>query len=651
MFVWWGKELTTIYNDSYRITAGYKHPGLLGKSGREAWAEIWDDLAPLVEKVFKGGSTWSEDLLLHINRRGMVEETYFTFSYSPVFDESGGVGGLFCAVVETTEKVVSRKKVEESEARFRNMVKQASIAILLTRGMDMVIESINGPMLKILGGKSEEEVLGKKMVEVAPELEGQPGWAIVKNVAATGEAFSAHQVPVRMYVEGRLREHFFDLSYTAIRHESGETSVLHVALDVTAQVQARQEREVQQRRLAEVFEQAPVAIFVVRGAEYVFEVVNPAMGEMLGMAPDQLLGRGYFDLFPALAGQGYRYLLDQVWHSGKEYVAREQPAQLPHHGPGETGYYNFTYVPLRENVPLGEPEGNITGILCVAVEVTTQVLARQKVQQLNEELAAINEELAAANEELRASSEEIQASNEELAESNGQLLRTNADLDNFIYTASHDLKAPIHNIEGLMKVLIRSLPPESMQSETIATTAHLIAQSVERFKRTIFHLTEVSKLQKEVNQPIILVPLSGVLEEVLLDLAPLIEASSARVEVNVRECPAIEFSEKNLRSILYNLLSNAIKYRSLDRPPLVKVSCQAQAAYYVLTVADNGLGMDLSGDKLEKLFGMFKRLHAHVEGTGVGLYMVKRMVENAGGRIEVESEVGVGSVFKVYFKR
>ncbi len=210
MFVWWGKELTTIYNDSYRITAGYKHPGLLGKSGREAWAEIWDDLAPLVEKVFKGGSTWSEDLLLHINRRGMVEETYFTFSYSPVFDESGGVGGLFCAVVETTEKVVSRKKVEESEARFRNMVKQASIAILLTRGMDMVIESINGPMLKILGGKSEEEVLGKKMVEVAPELEGQPGWAIVKNVAATGEAFSAHQVPVRMYILPRTICNHYD---------------------------------------------------------------------------------------------------------------------------------------------------------------------------------------------------------------------------------------------------------------------------------------------------------------------------------------------------------------------------------------------------------------------------------------------------------
>ncbi len=169
MFVWWGKELTTIYNDSYKIIAGDKHPGLLGQSGREAWAEIWEDLAPLVEKVFKGGSTWSEDLLLYINRRGFMEETYFTFSYSPLLDESGAVGGLFCAVVETTEKVISRKKVAESEARFRNMVKQASVAIMLTRGMEVVIEGINEPMLLFLGKKSQEEVLDRKMVEVSPD--------------------------------------------------------------------------------------------------------------------------------------------------------------------------------------------------------------------------------------------------------------------------------------------------------------------------------------------------------------------------------------------------------------------------------------------------------------------------------------------------
>ncbi len=512
MFVWWGKELITLYNDSYKIIAGDKHPGLLGKSGQQAWAEIWDDLAPLVEKVFKGTSTWSEDLLLYINRRGFVEQTYFTFSYSPILDESGGVGGLFCAVVETTEKVVSKKKVEESEARFRNMVKQASVAIMLTRGMDVVIESINGPMLKFLGKKSEAEVLGKKMVEVSPELEGQTGLAIVKNVVATGEAFNAYQVPVRLNIEGKVSEHFFDLSYTAIQDEHGERSVLHVAMDVTGQVNAR-------KRI-------------------------------------------------------------------------EESGQAAHH---------------------------------------------------------LAQELAASNEELLAANEEILSSNEELGVSNGQLLRINTDLDNFIYTASHDLKAPISNIEGLLQALLRTLPTESMQSEQIQQITSLMQESIERFKRTINSLTDVVKLQKEHSGEAVLVDLSKMIGEVMLDLELLIESSGAQVEVDVAACPTIRFSSKNLRSVVYNLLSNALKYRSPQRELRVLISCKTTPEYQVLIVKDNGLG--IKAGLISQLFTMFKRFHMHVEGSGIGLYMVKKMIENAGGKIEVESQVGIGSTFRVYFKR
>jgi signal transduction histidine kinase len=79
------------------------------------------------------------------------------------------------------------------------------------------------------------------------------------------------------------------------------------------------------------------------------------------------------------------------------------------------------------------------------------------------------------------------------------------------------------------------------------------------------------------------------------------------------------------------------------------ITCQTQEEYYVLSVQDNGLGMDMRHE--EKIFALFKRLHSHVEGTGVGLYMVKKMIENAGGRIRVESQVGVGSTFQVYFKQ
>ena len=125
-------------------------------------------------------------------------------------------------------------------------------------------------------------------------------------------------------------------------------------------------------------------------------------------------------------------------------------------------------------------------------------------------MAAANEELAAANEEIRTAHEEVLASNEELAESNDQLRRTNADLDNFIYTASHDLKAPISNIEALLTALLRMLPPESLASGKVPGITSRMQESVDRFKKTIANLTEVVKLQKENSAQAVTVNLAAV---------------------------------------------------------------------------------------------------------------------------------------------
>jgi signal transduction histidine kinase len=114
-------------------------------------------------------------------------------------------------------------------------------------------------------------------------------------------------------------------------------------------------------------------------------------------------------------------------------------------------------------------------------------------------------------------------------------------------------------------------------------------------------------------------------------------------------CPHIVFSKKNFKSILYNLISNAIKYRAFDRKPEVTIVAKELEDYNLLMVEDNGLGIE--DKKKSQMFTMFKRFHDHVEGTGVGLYIVKRIIDNAGGKIEVDSEVDKGTRFKVYFKK
>src|SRR6478735_6685730 len=113
ILLWWGPELVMIYNDGYRPMLGEsKHPRALGAPGREVWTEIWDVIGPMLEQVMAGGgATWSADELLILDRNGFPEECYFTYSYSPITDESGGVGGVFCAVTETTEQVVGERRL------------------------------------------------------------------------------------------------------------------------------------------------------------------------------------------------------------------------------------------------------------------------------------------------------------------------------------------------------------------------------------------------------------------------------------------------------------------------------------------------------------------------------------------------------------
>jgi signal transduction histidine kinase len=253
--------------------------------------------------------------------------------------------------------------------------------------------------------------------------------------------------------------------------------------------------------------------------------------------------------------------------------------------------------------------------------------------------------------EHRLALERIDQTQQMLRDNNEALTRVNVDLDNFIYTASHDLRAPITNIEGLLQALRSELPSPAAPSPNtqVEFILNLMEDSVERFTRTIDQLTDVSKLQREHDLSTEQVHLATVVHDVLLDLEPLIRSAGAQLEVDVADCPPVAFSEKNLRSVVYNLLSNAVKYRAPERPPLVRVRAECAEHHVLLVVQDNGLGISEAGQ--HKLFGMFQRLHDHVEGSGIGLYMVKRMVENAGGHIEVASEVNIGSTFEVYFRR
>ena len=235
--------------------------------------------------------------------------------------------------------------------------------------------------------------------------------------------------------------------------------------------------------------------------------------------------------------------------------------------------------------------------------------------------------------------------NEALMKKNRELLRINTDLDNFVYMASHDLKSPIANLEGLLKILDQD--PNARATASQEKILKLMNTSVQSLRQTVADLTEITKIQKDIKENVVEVSFPEVMQEVKHNIEQLMLEAQATIQAHFH-VPELLFNKAALKSILYNLLSNAIKYRSSDRPIQIEVTSYMAKDHVVLSVKDNGLG--LKKEQQAKLFTMFKRFHQHVEGTGIGLYIIKRAIENTGGWIEVDSRENQGSEFRVHFR-
>lgn len=242
--------------------------------------------------------------------------------------------------------------------------------------------------------------------------------------------------------------------------------------------------------------------------------------------------------------------------------------------------------------------------------------------------------------------EEKKALEDKLKERNDELKMIINDRNNFIYAASHDLIVPINNIEGLSKHLA-ILCKDDSQSLFIL---NMMTESIDRFRKTLITLSAIGNLEEEAKMNVSDIDMKQLFEEIISDLQPDIIAQKGIVNHDFSEVPIISFSLKNLRSILLNLISNSLKYAHPDRVPNIFVKTQRLNGFVLLSVKDNGIG--IKEEDKEMVFQMYKRaLKSEAHGTGVGLALLKRIVDNVGGKVEVESEPDHGSIFKIYLKQ
>ena len=508
------------------------------------------------------------------------------------------------------------RKTEQERTVFSGALDQTPAMVCLLRGPAHRFAFVNR---NYQGLHPNRPLLGLPLAEALPEMEAQGFGALLDRVYATGETYRGQEVPVTDAGPHGPRERFFDFTYQAAREHGEIVGVDVFAFDVTDQVRVREQ----------------VAVAVFRGPRYVIELANPAVCKIWGRTAAQVLGLPLFEALPEAAGQGFEELLDGVLATGVPYVARELPSTLDRHGQRDTVYWNFVYQPLRA------ADNQITGITVIATDATEQVLARQHLEQLAEQLTGDHATLQLVHAD-------TQLANAALRESNRQLAQANADLDNFVYAASHDLKLPLTNLTGLFAELRRGVTFADPKEEGLLVP--LIEQALHQLGSTLDDLATLGQAQQAAGVPAETVDLAALVEDVLHTLEPQVRAAQARVTTDFAARPTLAYSRAGLHTVLLNLLSNALQYADPARPARIHLSLGLDAGQHVLWVQDNGLGFDAVRHGPE-LFQLFRRFHAHVEGTGVGLYLVNRIVQAHGGRIEVESQVGEGTTFRVYLGR
>jgi PAS domain S-box-containing protein len=360
-------------------------------------------------------------------------------------------------------------------------------------------------------------------------------------------------------------------------------------IGVVQDITERKLVEEQQLRFRALFEAAQDAVLIANNDRRYVEA-NPAAGDLFGLLPEQIRGRRIEDFVADVQGSG----VDAAWQRF------------------QTGGMQRGEFRLRR----------ADGIL------------------LDVEYSATSNFAPGLHLSILRDVSERKRAEEALVRQSAQLALSNADLQQFAYVTSHDLQEPLRGIINFSQLLKKRYGGQL--DEDADTFLDYIVSGTYRMKGLIDSLLTYSRVVNVEPMPFAPVQLEAALGWATMNLQTAIQETHA--SINYDQLPTVMADHVQLVQLFQNLISNAIKYRKADEPPKIHVSAVERAKDCIVSIHDNGIGITPS--QAERIFGVFKRLHgSEIPGTGIGLAICKRIVENHGGRIWVESELGQGATF------
>lgn len=412
MFLWWGSELVQFYNDAYRALLGAsgKHPAAMGQLAVDCWPEIWAVIKPLIDKVREEkDAIWLEDQLIPIYRDGRLDDVYWTFSYSPVINGAGKVDGILVVCTETTKKVVATQRLrtlrdiaaDTSESKSPAETCQTLAKVLAKNKSDLPFAlpyflDETGTKLQVCRYATLPEAFPEEAREFTIEGNDRADkWrilevfrnkekALVDDIGKLADVYSAcvkamvlpigQQMLFGVLMVGLSSQKPFDSDYEEFLDMVVSSTSTAIGNAVSYEAERRHTEILKaDAYFKDLLLQAPIIIGFLKGEDMIVEAANDLILQVWGKTK-AVIGKKLIEALPEIRGQAFPDLLLQVYKTGVPFHAYEFETYMEHEGQLRKYYFNFIYHPYRE------PDGNISGVIAIATDVTDQVEARRRIE-------------------------------------------------------------------------------------------------------------------------------------------------------------------------------------------------------------------------------------------------------------------------------
>jgi len=595
----------TYLNPAWEEVFGYKIDEMLGKKfvdfQTKEWAER--DLQEFA-KLLKGNTVKGLETV-HIGKSG--NEINLIFNARFTYDNDGKTIGTHGTAFNISNYKTALNSLDESEARYRSLFENISNSFALHKivlndkgaPIDYIFIEANQAFEKQTG-LDRNVIIGKKVTDIFPGIENDPfNWiGIYGKVALTGE-------------EIRFNQYFDQLDkwYSILAYSNKKEHFATIFTDITEQVKSQEKIKESELRFRSIVENTEAGYFFI-DKDGIIRDVNSAWVKLYKYGfIEEVIGKHFSIIQKIDDREAADLFVDGIMRSDENFMKGEFSRECKD---GSTGFHSFSAKPV---INLGK----VIGIEGFIIDITEIKLAQEKIKNLNVEL------------EKRVIDRTL------------ELSTLNKDMESFIYSVSHDLRAPLRSIMGFSEIISRRYK-DNFNEEGLQYFGYILeaSKNMANLIEDLLRFSRLSKISVEKE----MIDMDDLMEYVKRSLSQDITENNANIIIP-DHLPNIKGEKTLVGQIFTNLIQNAIIYHREGVVPEVIVSVEENEQNYIAKIKDNGQG--IRREHFEKIFNIFQRLHSNdaYPGTGIGLAIVKKAVAKLEGTIEIESEINSGSTFIV----